>query len=485
MKSFRHQLTDLYQSGPRWLKTIWGTAMRVIPQDMRYGKEFSRTRTLLESSQWWDEAKLAQYQRLELKRLLKHAYRNVPYYRKLFCQAGFHPDDFRDFSDLKDIPFLTKKIVRKNLDSLVARNVSPSELVKTNTGGSSGEPMVFYRERSTTSPREKAFTFCQWRRAGFVTGDRIAVLRGPHPNGEKIFRFDQFLNLLVLSSFRLNSESVRQYVDALNKYRPKFLHVYPSTGVRLAALMSARNLGLDYQLKAVLCGSEKLFAPHRALMEKVFECRIFSWYGHSEYAVLAGECENSPDYHVFPEYGYTEFLKVDHTAGDDQEEIFEVVGTGFNNYAFPFIRYRTGDYATLKKGYCDRCHRRYPLIKEIMGREQDWVITRDGNLISLTALIFGQHLEAFNRIEKMQLEQRKAGEIIVKVVSSNSFDERDETRMKQAIHECAGQGLKIGFEYPRDIESTHTGKHPFLRQHLNLEDFSSAKETYETGTAKQ
>jgi len=278
---------------------------------------------------------------------------------------------------------------------------------------------------------------------------------------------------------------VSEYVDALNEYRPAFLHVYPSTGVQLAALMNARNLRLDYPLRAVLCGSEKLFAPHRALMEKVFECRIFSWYGHSEYAVLAGECENSPDYHVFPEYGYTEFLKVDHAAGDDREEIFEIVATGFNNYAFPFIRYRTGDRAILKRGFCDRCHRSYPVIKEIMGREQDWVITGDGNLISLTALIFGQHLEAFNKIEKMQLEQKKAGGIIVKVVSSGSFDQRDENRMKEVIRGCAGQGLTIDFEYPCDIESTHTGKRPFLRQHLNLEDLSSAKETHETGTAKQ
>ena len=485
MKNFRHQLVDLYQSSPPWLRAVWGTTMRVIPQSMRYGKEFSSTRALLRSSQWWDEKRFAYYQAEEVRKVLEHAYHNVPYYRELFLRIGFRPQDFKDFSDLKRIPFLTKRMVRKNVDSLVARNVPASELVKTNTGGSSGEPMVFYRERSRTSPREKAFMFCQWERAGFVPGDRIAVLRGPLPHGEKISSFDPFLSVLVLSSFRLNSETVRQYVDILNKYRPKFLYVYPSTGVRLAALMNARNLRLDYPLKAVLCGSEKLFAPHRHLMESVFECRIYSWYGHSEYAVLAGECENSPDYHVFPEYGYTEFFKVDHAAGDEQEEIFEIVATGFNNYAFPFIRYRTGDYAILKKGYCDSCHRSYPVIKEIMGREQDWVITRDGNLISLTALIFGQHLEAFNKIEKMQLEQRKAGEIIVKVVSSDSFDEGDEIRIKQVIQKCAGQGLKIGFEYPRDIESTHTGKHPFLRQYLNLEDFSSAKETYETGTAKQ
>lgn len=248
--------------------------------------------------------------------------------------------------------------------------------------------------------------------------------------------------------------------------------------------MEERNLRLDYPLKAVLCGSEKLFKSHRDLMRKVFECRIFSWYGHSEYAVLAGECENSEDYHVFPEYGYTEFVKVNHKFDDIEEEIYEVVVTGFNNYAFPFIRYKTGDYAVLKKGYCDRCFRQYPLIKEIVGREQDYVVTEDGRWISLTALIFGQHPKSFSKTSEMQIEQRKTGEIMVKIVPFSTFTQEDEIEIKQVIQKCVGNGLNITFEYPDDIEPTHSGKHTFLKQHLNLNDLDQKRGAYETGVAK-
>jgi phenylacetate-CoA ligase len=237
-------------------------------------------------------------------------------------------------------------------------------------------------------------------------------------------------------------------------------------------------------LKAVLCGSEKLFESHRDLMRKVFECRIFSWYGHSEYAVLAGECENSEDYHVFPEYGYTEFVKVDHNFDDIQEDIYEVVATGFNNYALPFIRYKTGDYAILKKGYCDRCLRKYPLIKEIVGREQDYVVIEDGRLVSLTALIFGQHLKSFSKTKKMQIEQRKIGEIIVHIIPSGIFTEEDETEMKQVMQRCVGKGLNVTFEYPDDIKPTRSGKHTFLKQHLNLNSLDQKRGTYEAGVAK-
>jgi phenylacetate-CoA ligase len=484
MKNLKYKAQDFYQASPPWLKTILGSALSVIPPDTRYGSEFSKFRSLLRSSQWWNEKRLAQYQMEELKKLLEHAYQNVTYYRNLFTRVGFHPQDFKDFSDLKKIPFLTKQLIRENLDSLVAKNMSPSELIETNTGGSSGEPMVFFRERSKTSPREKAFMFQQWERVGFKVGDRIAVLRGPKPQEDNTFTFDPFLNSLILSSFELSPKKVLKYVRAMNKYRPKFLHVYPSTGWQLAKLMEEQKLRLDYKLKAVLCGSEKLFESHRDLMRKVFECRIFSWYGHSEYAVLAGECENSEDYHLFPEYGYTEFEKVNHKFDDREEEIYEVVATGFNNYAFPFIRYQTGDYAILKKGYCDRCFRQYPLIKEIVGREQDYVVTEDGRWISLTALIFGQHLKSFSKTRKMQIEQKKIGEIIVKIVPGRAITEEDEIEIKQVIQKCVGRGLKVTFEYPDDIEPTSSGKHPFLMQHLDLNHLNLKKGIGETGVTK-
>lgn len=198
MKNLKYKVQDFYQTSPPRLKIILGSALSVIPQNIRYGTEFSKSRNLLRSSQWWNEERLAQYQMEELKRLLQHAYDNVPYYWTLFHNIGFHPQNLKDFSDLKRVPFLTKKLIRENLHSLVARNIPQAELVETNTGGSTGEPMVFFREGSKTGPREKAFMFQQWERVGFKVGDRIAVLRGPKPQEDKTFTFDPFLNSLIL-----------------------------------------------------------------------------------------------------------------------------------------------------------------------------------------------------------------------------------------------------------------------------------------------
>lgn len=85
---------------------------------------------------------------------------------------------------------------------------------------------------------------------------------------------------------------------------------------------------------------------------------MFGWYGHSEYQILAGECEYSNKLHVYPQYGYTELIPTGkkHINGKD---IFEIVATGFNNYYMPILRYRTQDYATLADNQKCKCGRNY------------------------------------------------------------------------------------------------------------------------------
>ena len=61
-------------------------------------------------------------------------------------------------------------------------------------------------------------------------------------------------------------------------------------------------------VRAILCGSENIYKPQRRLLKDVFKGRVYSWYGHSEQVSLAGECEKSSYYHIFPEYGITELI---------------------------------------------------------------------------------------------------------------------------------------------------------------------------------
>jgi phenylacetate-CoA ligase len=129
--------------------------------------------------------------------------------------------------------------------------------------------------------------------------------------------------------------------------------------------------------------------------------------------------------------------------------------------------------AVLAEGKC-KCGRQWLRLSRVEGRKQELVITSDGSVITLTALVFGQHYKAFSNIVRMQLAQKVPGEITIRIQASDNYSpERDEKEILTKIEDAAGSGFKVKFEYPDRISRTPRGKHIFLEQELQIEDFLS------------
>ncbi len=448
-------------------KHIYGA----IPPYIRYGKVFWETYNFLQESQWWSRGKLEEYQIQQLSKLLHHAYENVPYYRKVFDERGLKPKDIQGFDDLKKLPYLTKESIQGNLSNLIARNYPKSKFQYVTTGGSTGIPLGFYHERGVSEKKELAFILTQWQRVGFEIGDKCVVLRGNVVSSSgrgKFWEYDQVDKNLILSSYHMTDEMLPKYIEKMRQFKPDFIQAYPSAITILARFMKANNIKSFHGVKAVLCGSENLYLWQRQLLEEIFKCRVYSWYGHSEQAVLAGECERSIYYHIFPEYGFVELINKDGHIINKEDEMGEIVATGFNNYAMPFIRYKTKDIAVYSEQKCV-CERNYPLLKKVEGRSQDFVVTIDKRLITLTALIFAQHFSAFSKLKEMQLVQESEGELLVKIVKFPQYSDRDEQEILSKMQTAVGKGLNIKFEYVDHIPRTKSGKCRFLIQKLPIE----------------
>ena len=448
----------------------------LVPPKIRYGEAFWTTYNLLKESQYWTRERIENYQLTELNKLLNYAYKNVPYYNKVFKEIMLKPDDVQNFNDLKKIPFLTKEIIRKNVDDLVSKKYPPKELKFVTTGGSTGTPMGFYAEEKKYFEKEWAFMVNQWNRVGYHFGSKSVVLRGSIIRKNKPARYwdyDPIFRNLFLSTYHMNEETLPEYIKIIRDFKPEFIWNYPSAVTILAKFMKINDIKPFKSVKALLCGSENLYPLQRELFEEVFNCRVYSWYGHTEQVVLAGECENSHYYHIFPEYGFVELVNNGRVIHDDNE-IGEVVATGFNNYAFPFIRYKTMDIAKYKKYNCS-CGRNYRLFEKIEGRTQDLIVTKDGRLITLTALIFAQHFDSFSRLKEMQIVQEKKGEIFINIVKSREFLNDDENEIAARIHNAVGDGLKINFKFVNSIPRTKNGKMSFLIQKLpiNFNEFNA------------
>src|SRR5689334_14062585 len=69
-------------------------------------------RALLDPIEIASRDEIAALQTKRLKWTLRHAYKNVPHYRKKFDAVGVHPDDFRRLEDLAKFPFTSKDDLR-------------------------------------------------------------------------------------------------------------------------------------------------------------------------------------------------------------------------------------------------------------------------------------------------------------------------------------------------------------------------------------
>lgn len=442
----------------------------MIPPPFRPGP-FRQTSNLLKHSQGWDRKRHREYQVAQLRKLLHHSYNNVRYYRRVFDERSLKVEDFSQIEDLQRLPFLTKTQIIENSDDLISANFGHLRIRELNTGGSSGNPMSFFNQRGYSEGRELAFILRLWERCGYRRGEKRMVLRGPVVSTKSKFKYDHVTKELLCSSFHTDDEHLYSYYKELKKRDISYLHAHVSTAVLFAKFLSEN--GLKHKLKAVLAASEKVYPFQRKLLEETFETRVFSWYGQSEQVVLAGECEFSNSYHVFPEYGITELIDEHGNLITTPGKWGEIIGTGFNNYVMPFIRYRTGDIACYSGRPCS-CGRQYPLFGNIEGRTYEYIYTEDGRLISLTSLIFGQHFEAFKRISRIQIFQEERGKIEIRIAKQPGYSQTDELEIMTAIKAAVGSRLELKFRYVTDIPLTSAGKHQFLIQKIPSAQFFSA-----------
>ena len=433
------------------LKYIYGA----VPPHFRYGKVFWDTYDFLQKSQWWSREKLEEYQVQQLEKLLKHAYENVPYYRRIFDERGLKPKDIQDFDDLRKLPYLTKDNFKLHFDELVAGNIKLKNLPMNHTSGTTGKPLQFYEDSSAVQ-KEFAFMYHQWSRVGLEPNSPLMQLRGAIIDGNKPVGYDPIKNVLRLSPQLDTKEIVRYYLEKMRRFRAKFLHGYPSAIAIFASLIRQYDFSVPFKLKAVLFASETIYSWERKITKEVFNCRIFSHYGMAEKAVLAGECENTHYYHCLPQYSITEI----------DTDTNEIVGTSFLNYVNPFIRYRTTDIAShLIHSSCSECGRQYfPIFPSVEGRLEDFIITPKG--IPISPAVISHPFKDFKTIKDTQIVQKSLDCIKLRIVPWDNCSPRilkDELQqLCQGLQNILGPDMKIEAEIVESIQLPKSGKFKWI-----------------------
>ncbi|MEP7041501.1 MAG: phenylacetate--CoA ligase family protein [Dokdonella sp.] len=436
-KLFRNALFPLYESVLRKRKTV------------HYMAEY-------EASQWLDREQLAALQWGKLKRLLKHCYREVPYYRRRWNEVGATPDDVRNLEDYARLPVLTKRDIRENFDDLVASSWRGRLLYKA-TGGSTGEPLRFGYTRESNERR----TAVMWRGyawAGARMGRRTLYLWGgsvgtpPRMKQLKDRWYHAAFGRRMLDSFQMTEANIGEYADAIDAYRPEIMVAYVGPLVRLAQWLLDTKRPV-FRPEAILCGAEALYEPQRDVIQRAFGCPVYNTYGCREFMLIASECEQRNGLHINSDHLLVETgvdRGVDGVAGAG-----DIIITDLHNEGMPFIRYVNGDLATPSARACP-CGRGLPLLERVEGRKLDAIRTRDGRL--LPGEFFPHMLKDVAGVQQFQVVQRSWDALDISVVRGASFDASSLDYIRREIGKVLGDTVEARFHFVDAIALTPSGK---------------------------
>jgi len=419
----------------------------------------------LEESQFWPREKIFEYQFSRIRDILLYAYQHTGFYRQRFDDAGFDPFKFTKLSDLSRIPFLTKNEIRNSLNDLISRRHTKSELHFSETGGTTGVKMKFYRDNACLSQKEAAlYRFEKW--AGWDFGHRMGLVWTAqqdyvgHWTKKAKIKNELFGRQVVFPAAILDEESISHYVNLLIRKRPVMIRAFTSPIYEVSKYITDNNID-EIELKGVITTGEPLYDHQRRLISSAFHCDVFDSYRSREAGPLAQECELHNGMHINAESLYIETVQPANPEAFE-DGIGEIVVTDLLNYGMPLIRYKMGDMGILSDEKCP-CGRGLPLLKRLAGRTSDIFYTPDKRCVTAGSLVLYLVDEAPGLLGQVQIIQDKLDHLTIKMTSDPAPTNEIIEHQAKIVKSLFGDSMKISFEIVDEIARSKSGKYQFTK----------------------
>ncbi|WP_197321551.1 phenylacetate--CoA ligase PaaK [Saccharomonospora sp. NB11] len=398
-----------------------------------------------------ERASIDELRALQLERLqwtLRHAYLNVPFYRRKFDEAGVHPDDCRELGDLAKFPFTTKQELRENYP--YGMFAVPKDRIRRihASSGTTGTPTVVgYTEDDLDAWADVVARSI--RAAGGRPGDTVHVAYGyglftgglgAHYGAEKLGC------TVVPASGGMTARQVQLITDL----RPEIIMVTPS--YMLTLLDEFERQGIDPRstsLRVGIFGAEPWTEQMRHEIEDRLDLHAVDIYGLSEVMGpgVAQECVETKDgLHVWEDHFYPEVVDPLDDVVLPDGDTGELVFTSLTKQAMPVIRYRTRDLTALRPGTARPAFRR---MDKVTGRSDDMIILRGVNVFPTQieeivlateglAPHFQLHLSRKDRMDHLT--------VVVEADADTPTERRGAAAAEIATRVKDGVGVSVGVE---------------------------------------
>ncbi len=402
--------------------------------------------------------KLAAFRDERLRRVIDHAYRNVPYYRRLFDEHGISPGDIRGAADLWRVPVTKKEELRQVPEvERVSLGLRPEQLIARSSSGSTGAPFTVLR-----TWREQNVLHLLRRRAlrsyGVGPRDRtlnISHVKEVHPRDNKALGS----TLAALGLFRRRTVSIAlepaEMLAQVRAWNPTMLGGYPNVLAQVATLVARDGAPLA-GLRMLLSGAEVLTPDLRQRIESGFGVPVRDLYGCHECNLVAWECAETGALHSCDDAVIVEVLDPDGQPVREGDR-GEVVLTTLHTYSMPFVRYRLGDLAEAGRERCE-CGAPFGTIRAVQGRMLDLFPLPDGRVIHPYALSVKIVLAEPRWIDRYRLTQERLDRIVMTIVPrmTPTAEMLDATRGVAA--RVLGPGVEFEVELVSELRAEPSGK---------------------------
>lgn len=427
-------------------------------------KKFFSYYKVLNKSQYLSNEELKKFQLYKLKKLLRHAYGNVPYYKKKFDENNISIRNFKSLDDLNKLPYLEKSVLKKNYNmELISQSADLSKIYKITTSGSTGEPMKIYVDNAQLEIRY-ASTLRGQEWAGWKIG--IKSVRLWHQTIGMNFvqilkeKFDAFLmRRTFFPAYGFNEKLVNKLFKEISKNKNMIIDGYAESFNYLKKLSSNNSL----KLKSMISSAQILPKHIKKEIEQKFSTTVYDKYGSREFSGIAYENNEQNGHLVQMESYIVELVKNYKKA--EPNEIGEILITDLNNLVMPLIRYKIGDLAKALPVNYDLCKIKMDRIGDIYGRTQGIVLLPDKKWLPATFFI---HLfkDYEDYVEKFQVIQKKINLLIIKIVKFELYNTTIENEIEINLRKFISKEVSINFEVVERIEMIKTGKINFIINEL-------------------
>lgn len=414
----------------------------------------------LERSQWFTATQLQDRQNENWRRFAARIAMHVPWYRQQFKQADVDPATMT-LDDLRRLPRLDKAMMREHGEQF--RSDQANKLTRFNTGGSSGQPLIFYLGERISHDVAAKWRATRWWQVDIGdpelvlwgspievnTQDRVKELR------DKVFRTTLF------PAFDLGEQGIQHFIARYQRMQPVQCFGYPSAFARVAQYAKTHNISLhNPRLKVCFVTAERLYDEQRQLIAEQFQAPVANGYGSRDAGFIAHECP-AGGMHVNAEHIIVEILKADGSPCA-VGEAGEITVTHLRTADYPFVRYRTGDVAAWSDARC-ACGRALPLLERIEGRSTDFVMAQDGTVMHGLALIYV--VRDIPGVQSFRIVQHSLDHLEVMLVSTD-WDSARDTQIIAGMRARLGSGVQVNINQCSHIPTEANGKYRYIISHV-------------------